>query len=145
LLDETAAASDYQVDSPAALADDRAKLQLIRRTLALRVQQPDLFRDGDYQPLTVKGTEAAHVCAYARSLGDAVLIVVVPRLTVKLLKGGAELPLGRAVWGDTVLELPEALWQRSWHNLLTHATLAPAPQLVLGELLVAAPVALLIA
>ena len=127
------------------LRDGRAKLHVIRHALALRAQQPDLFRDGDYLPLAVKGERANHVCAYARRLGDRAIIAVVPRLTVKLLKDKGNLPLGPAVWGDTVIELPKALARRAWTSVLTGAAHAPGPTFSLGKLCADLPLALLVA
>lgn len=126
------------------LIDGRVKLQLVRRTLALRQQQAELFRDGDYLPLAVKGQHASHVCAYARGLGRQVVVTVVPRLTVKLLQESDVLPLGEAVWGDTVVELPKALRDGGWRNILTDETLAPAGTLPLAGILSRFPVGLLI-
>ncbi len=123
-------------------ADPRLKLAVIQRTLAWRAGQPALFRDGDYQPLAVKGGQAAHACAYARVLDDAAVIAVVPRLTVRLLGGQEGAPVG-ATWGDTVLELPRFLRGRRWRNVLTGATHAPGATLPLAEALVGVPVALL--
>lgn len=94
-------------DPASPLADPRHKLALIQRTLALRAEWPELFRDGDYVPLAVLGEHANHLCAYARRLGDHAVIAIVPRLTVKLLGAVGErvsLPLDRAL-----ADLPLAL------------------------------------
>ncbi len=125
--------------------DDRIKLHVIRCALALRAQVPELFRDGDYLPLAVRGERANHVCAYARRHGDLATIAVVPRLTVRLLKGKGDFPRGATVWGDTVVELPKALARRRWVNTLTHTPHAPTATLPLSHLLADLPVALLVA
>lgn len=87
------------------LADPRLKLALIQRTLALRADQPALFRDGDYRALAVKGGQAAHACAYARVLDGAAVVAAAPRLTVKLLDGRGGLPVGD-VWGAPYWSCP---------------------------------------
>ncbi len=125
-----------------ALPDGRAKLFVILRALALRGAQPELLRDGDYLPLAVKGERSIHACAHARRLGELALVAVVPRLTVKLLKGWGDLPLGD-VWGDTWIELPKGLRGRRWRNVLTDEKMAPADRLALRDALAHWPVALL--
>ncbi|MEW6514968.1 MAG: malto-oligosyltrehalose synthase [Pseudomonadota bacterium] len=131
----------FDLASP--LADPRHKLALIRRTLALRAAAPELFRDGDYLPLAVKGERANHVCAYARRWGDQAIVAVIPRLTYKLLGEAGGLPLGDAVWQDTALDLPTGLRDRPWKNLLTGASGKPAGGFMLSEVLASYPVALL--
>ena len=75
------------------------KLWLIRQTLALRRQQPELFGpQADYQPLPAKGERAAHVVAFARGHG---IVTVVPRLVLGL----------NGDWGDSTLELPDGAWR----------------------------------
>ena len=50
--------------------DGRAKLWVIWRVLELRRKHADLFKRGDYHPLTVNGARANHVVAYARRMGS---------------------------------------------------------------------------
>ncbi|MEW6165641.1 MAG: malto-oligosyltrehalose synthase [Pseudomonadota bacterium] len=128
-----------------AMDDGRAKLWLIRRALALRTARPELFRDGGYLPLAVRGARASHVCAFARRHGDQALVAVVPRLTFKLLRERGGLPLGDAVWGNTQIELPAALARRGWRDALTAARHGAAATLPLADVLAAFPVALLVA
>jgi (1->4)-alpha-D-glucan 1-alpha-D-glucosylmutase len=108
------------------LEDGRAKLLLTLRCLELRRAHPGLFRDGAYRRLRVRGLRAQHVCAFARRLRQQSLIVIAPRLYRRLLGDGPGLPLGEAVWGDTLVELPRE--DRSRHffrNVLDRAQLAP--------------------
>lgn len=122
------------------LADGRAKLYLIRTALQLRRRWPEVFRDGEYLPLTAAGSAAAHVCAYARRQGGRIAIATVPRLLARL-QGERAAP----DWNGTHLEIP-AEWQGlSWFNALTGETLVPAAALALADLLADFPVALLIA
>ena len=125
------------------MADGRIKLYTLWQSLALRARCPELFRDGAYLPLTVRGKFAVHVCAFARQLGDQSLIALVPRLPARLLGERNILPLGAEVWGDTVLELPGELAGLEWRNVLTGERHAAASQLALGQLLACFPVALL--
>jgi len=127
------------------MGDSRVKLYLIRRALGLRRVHEDLFRDGDYLPLNVRGERADHVCTFARRLDERALIAIVPRLTVALLADGQTLPCGDAVWADTATDLPEDLAGRSWRNVLTGERHAAASTLRLANALAAFPVGLLLA
>ena len=93
----------------AKLADGRCKLYVTFKALEYRRANEALFRDGAYLPLTVAGENAQHVLAYARKLGDRFAIVVLPRLSARLLGANPELPLGADVWGDTRVEIPSRL------------------------------------
>ena len=127
------------------MADGRIKLYTHWQTLTLRQRWPEVFRDGEYLPLTVGGQAAAHVCAFVRRTGARALITLVPRLPVRLLGDPNALPLGLDVWGDTTLELPPELAALQWTNVLTGESHAPAGQLEVGRLLDFFPVALLTA
>jgi (1->4)-alpha-D-glucan 1-alpha-D-glucosylmutase len=108
---------------PTGLTDDgRAKLHVVRTTLRLRRERPDLF--GSYQPIDATGAAADHVLAFDR--GGA--IAVVTRLPLGLERAGG--------WRDTRLELPAG----SWRDLLTDR---PAEAAV-ADLLADLPVALLV-
>ena len=69
------------------------------RLLALRKAHPALFRDGLYLPLTVEGTAADHVLAFARLHEGQVVVVAVARLLRGLAKEG---------WGDTTIQVAAA-------------------------------------
>lgn len=129
-------------DPVSPLADPRHKLALIRRTLALRAESPELFRDGDYLPLTVKGKHANHVCAYARRIGDQAIIVVVPRLAYKLLGEAGGLPIGRGIWKDTEIELPKDLYDRRWENQIAVGSIELVATMPLASGLATYPIAL---
>jgi len=59
--------------------------------------------------LSVSGSKAEHLLAFARRHGGDLAIVAVPRLCARLLADRASLPLGNEVWEDTRVELPFAL------------------------------------
>jgi (1->4)-alpha-D-glucan 1-alpha-D-glucosylmutase len=103
--------------------DGRVKQALIQRALGVRRSQPDLFARGSYQSLEVTGPLSDHIIAFARSLGDSHCIVVVPRLTARLLSGGNSIVIPHKVWSGTELHLPREL-----HGLRRDAvTDSPAP------------------
>jgi (1->4)-alpha-D-glucan 1-alpha-D-glucosylmutase len=91
------------------LADGRCKLYVTFKALEFRRANEALFRDGTYVPLTAAGEYAQHVLAYARKLGDQFAVVVLPRLSARLLGSIEGLPLGPDVWGDTHVQLPQRL------------------------------------
>ncbi|MBD9484086.1 malto-oligosyltrehalose synthase [Pseudomonas sp. PDM14] len=121
------------------------KQWLISNVLAIRYARPELFRDGDYQALTVEGPAAEQVLAFSRSLGDSHLLVVVPRLASALL-GNAETPhIPAARWGDTRVILPATLVDGSLSSLFSTRAIHPQQgSLALGEVLADFPVNLLL-
>jgi (1->4)-alpha-D-glucan 1-alpha-D-glucosylmutase len=127
------------------MADGRIKLYTIWQSLALRARWPEVFRDGDYLPLTVSGAAAIHVCAFARRHAGRNLIAVVPRLPARLLGDRHAQPVGMDVWGDTAIELPEDLAELAWDNVLAGEHHPASRKLALGQLLNYFPVALLVA
>jgi (1->4)-alpha-D-glucan 1-alpha-D-glucosylmutase len=100
--------------------DGRIKLYVIQRALTYRREHAELFLRGDYVPLEVSGVRANHVCAFARSLAEEEVIVVVPRLLASLI--GREMPVGSSVWGDDAVLLPGAT-TRVYRNLFTGETI----------------------
>lgn len=101
--------------------DGRVKLYLTHLALELRRALPELFREGDYLPLAVRGPQAAHAVAFARRHMAHEALTVVPRLCLRLT-GGAERPPVGALWGESWLSLPHAPAGRTYRNLITGAT-----------------------
>ena len=120
---------DLQARTTASLVehwrDGRLKLYLAARGLRLRREYPTLFVEGEYLPLAADGAGQDHVVAFARRQGANVLIVVVPRLTRRLLAPGRHLPLGVETWGATRLRLPESLSGFGFRDLMTGDLLEP--------------------
>ncbi len=106
--------------------DGRVKLWLTHRLLCLRRDQPELFTDGDYLPLTVSGARADHLIAFARRHDDAWAIVVVPRLYAALASA-ASLESGVApvgdTWGDTTIMLPDGV-PTEWNGVVFPGTVS---------------------
>jgi (1->4)-alpha-D-glucan 1-alpha-D-glucosylmutase len=130
------------------IADEGSiKLYLTETSLALRQEQPGLFEEGAYLPLAAEGKRAAHAVAYARQDAAAEVIVVVPRLSLRLAGGELQPPLGE-LWDDTWIPLPHAQPDARYRDRLTGATLTVGAQeampcLKLSEVLAEFPVALL--
>jgi (1->4)-alpha-D-glucan 1-alpha-D-glucosylmutase len=89
--------------------DGRIKQRLIDFGLASRLHQPELFAEGDYVPLAVRGHRAAHVVAFARRHSSSALVAVSGRLIAGPLIGGAALTPDAAWWGDTRIVAPDDL------------------------------------
>ncbi|WP_329063043.1 malto-oligosyltrehalose synthase [Amycolatopsis sp. NBC_01480] len=102
-----------------------AKLLVVRKTLTLRRERPELFTG--YRPLHAEGAAAEHLLAFQR--GED-LAVAVTRLPVGLARGGG--------WRDTVLPLTEGVWT----DVLTGRTVGDRP--AAASLFDRYPVALLV-
>lgn len=148
------------VESP---EDGRIKLHVIHSALAARREYPELFAGGQYLRLTAEGAAKDHLLAFARigsvhdvsstasslSNGDRLehaAIVVVPRLTTKLVSNAAPAPLGAAAWSDTVIHLPDQLRTRKWTCAMTREPLRSSAdgKLSVSDALASFPVALLL-
>src|SRR5262249_25587051 len=129
-------------------ADGRVKLYLIWQALDARRRHPALQPGGGYLPLTVTGSQAEHVCAFARlapgGAGDHV-IVIAPRWFTRL-EGPDGLPPGPEVWEDGGLILdgvPAAAGYRSVFTGEAVPVKPDGPTLPLASALASFPVALL--
>ena len=100
--------------------DGRIKLYLTWRALCLRQQQPELFQEGEYVPLTVQGARADHVVAFARKSKTSTVLVVVPRLVAGLLNDNDDVPpIGSRIWGDTHILIPFCSCSQKYQNVVT--------------------------
>jgi len=97
LVRELAAATDR----------DEMKLFVTYRALAFRASRRELFSDGEYIPLEVRGAQARHVVTFARRLEDQWAIAIVPRWTVSLTD-----------WSDTEVVLPSGA-PSAWTDAVT--------------------------
>jgi (1->4)-alpha-D-glucan 1-alpha-D-glucosylmutase len=116
--------------------DGRIKLFVTRTLLHLRIEHPILFRDGSYEALAVEGELADHVISFRRSHENSNLVVIVPRLTLRM---GA-FPTG-ASWKDTCLRLPFAT---SFRDVFTGAVMQPTSDFRLADVLGQFPLAILV-
>ena len=121
--------------------DGRVKLFLILQALNARKASANLFQMGAYNPLAVAGRFRKHLIAFARRDASAWSVTVVPRFLTVLVEYGG-LPLGREVWQDTGVILPEPA-PSLWRNMLTGQVLSGNQTLWAGEIFQHFPVALL--
>ena len=130
------------------MTDGRVKMYVLWKTLAFRRLHSELFERGSYLPLTVKGRKKDHLCAFMRILAEHPVIVVVPRLSARLLGNDeSRLPLGPEAWSNTAIVLPGNLPPQSYTNVLTGEEILPSGpdnnRLAAAELLRSFPVCLL--
>jgi (1->4)-alpha-D-glucan 1-alpha-D-glucosylmutase len=88
------------------LPDGRCKLYLTWKVLQFRREHAELFRRGEYIPLRLSGERASNLCAFARRHEDELIVVIAPRLYLRLLGDREQPPLGADVWENTTVELP---------------------------------------
>lgn len=128
--------------------DGRIKLYLIYRTLQYRRDHEQLFTAGDYLPVEANGEKQEHVVAFTRSFENENILVITPRLFVGLTGGNEQIPLGKNIWTDTWVALPQAPAGQQYRNcftgeLLTVTDYDGTPGLALAALCAHFPVALL--
>jgi len=97
--------------------DGMVKFYLTYKALNARAYYRDVFLDGQYLPIKVTGQRQEHVVAFIRHQDGKWLLVVIPRLLTKLVNAGT-IPVGREVWGDDLLVLPEKMPEH-WLNIFT--------------------------
>ncbi|WP_036497361.1 malto-oligosyltrehalose synthase [Nitrosococcus oceani] len=99
--------------------DSLVKLYLTWKTLSFRAKFPLLFEKGDYTSLSVQGTKAEHLCAFARRHQDKIVLSITPRWFALLGSNGDGLPLGESLWKGTWVEIPEVNGHKKFTNVLT--------------------------
>jgi len=123
--------------------DGRIKQWLIARTLELRLEQPRLFTEGSYIPLDVSGEHARSLVAFARELEGSWLLVIAARLATSLLGDDAAPSIPAERWGNTHVQLPDALSGMALVRLFDGNTVTPKQAtLFIHEALPTLPVAL---
>lgn len=124
--------------------DGMVKLYVTYKGLNVRKSYSEVFQDGEYVPLQVKGHRQEHVCAFMRRTQAGCALVVVPRLLARLIRVGT-IPVGRDTWGENQLLLSENTPSR-WVNAFTGEKIEvnkAKNRLAICEILHAFPVALL--
>jgi (1->4)-alpha-D-glucan 1-alpha-D-glucosylmutase len=125
--------------------DGRIKLMTLHLLLEHRRANPDLYAEGNYEPVEVLGSRADHAVSFSRSHDGQRLIVAAPRLVCGLVKGERRAPMGPNVWRDTWLRLPVQDRDASYQCVFTGESFRPVDQegivaLSLGELTARFPV-----
>jgi len=133
LLEEIGATSSGDLSTR--WQDGREKLFVTRRLLEWRRSHPELFAEGDYQPLEVIGERGGHLCAFARNGSGASLIVAVLRLVHALSRGR---PM--ADWGTAEIVMPG---HGEWQDVFTGRNLVLQERVRVSDLLAEFPVCVL--
>lgn len=125
------------------------KLLVIKTALALRERWSEVFLQGSYLPLAVKGEHAAHLCAYARIAGRRTVITIAPRFFAQLLNERDTLPIGEKIWGNTTVDLPFHHRDNQYSCAFTEKVLKPLQRgsgwcLPVAQVLAEFPVGLII-
>ena len=97
--------------------DGRLKLYVTSRGLKLRRTYPEVFRQGAYLPIAVRGQRQNQVLALARRQGQDWVLAVAGRFFTTLTPAGQP-PTGREVWGDTEVILPPEA-PVAWEDIFT--------------------------
>ena len=114
------------------------KMHVIAALLRFRREHPQLFSEGQYQPLAVTGSLADSVFAYARRWNSESALVLCGRFPAMREIAGS--------WGDTALEMNGDGSVAEWSDLLTGTTVpVKSGRLLAADALRSLPVAVLIA
>ncbi|GJL66883.1 MAG: hypothetical protein NPIRA05_18540 [Nitrospirales bacterium] len=124
------------------------KLWTTTMALQYRKAHASLFLEGDFQPLKTDGARSPHVCAFGRIEGEQAAITIIPRFISGLCTESGQWPLGKEVWEDTNLLLPDTWAGSRLTNVLTGESIASTEHhekaiVPLHEILEHFPVALL--
>lgn len=122
--------------------DGQIKLWVTMRGLNFRRERRDLFRMGSYIPLEVCHGREEHVVAFARQYQEEMSITAVPRLSLTLMKGHRQPPVG-TVWENSELTLPPDAEGKRLRNIFTGEVLLAGKSLLCRELFASFPVAVL--
>jgi (1->4)-alpha-D-glucan 1-alpha-D-glucosylmutase len=123
------------------IEDGKIKLFLIYRALKAKKANRKIFRSGAYLPLDPAGRLRSHVIAFAWRYQRQWALVIAPRFLSHLVKEG-DFPLGRQVWQDTQVIMPDGA-PAAWRNVITNEVLSAGRALFVGDMLLSFPVALL--
>ncbi len=99
--------------------DGRIKLYLTHAALQLRQRRKSLFGEGDYAGLEGQGDAAAHIVAFARTLGDEGVVTVVPRLPGTFRTARGHDVWNGEGWGDTRVITPDRMVGSRLRNIFT--------------------------
>ena len=122
------------------LLDPSIKLFVLHHALKTRQLLPDLFAEGDYEPLSVTGKHQNALMAFRRVWQEQEAVVVVPLRTSSLAE--PQLPLGEISWEDTQLTL-DSNEEAQWTNVFTQQTFTASASMRVADILSTFPVALL--
>lgn len=83
----------------------RMKFALIARLLDHRRNHPQLFANGTYEPVAVRGVRGRHILAFRRRTDEEELVCAVALRCAAALVGGKTVAPPAHWWGDTTLDV----------------------------------------
>ncbi len=95
--------------------DGRIKMYVIRQALRFRREHCELFREGEFVPLQVKGRYSRNIVVFLRTRGSKQALVAIPRWLSRVSETAN---LASFDWEDTRLALATDVPQE-WTNLFT--------------------------
>ncbi len=113
------------------------------KSLTERRKYSLLFQEGNYIPVRAGGKFSKSVLAFIRQHENQQVLIVIPH-KVSLLDIEDSLPLGKTIWEDTYLKMPD-MRVSDWGHIFTKQTLKHEEQIKLSDLLADFPVAMLFA
>jgi len=122
--------------------DGKIKLFLTAKALSARALRRMLFEQGTYQPVPARGAKKNHLVAFFRIWDDQWAFVTAPRFPTSLVREGED-PLGKRVWGNTAIDLPDGA-PRRWREIFTGERLETDGRIFACEALKHFPVSLLL-
>jgi (1->4)-alpha-D-glucan 1-alpha-D-glucosylmutase len=97
--------------------DGLVKMHVLKRALNARTEKPDLFLDGEYLPVEIRGQHKDRVIAFARKNGNEWAISVSPRCVASVQAPVIGADERREFWKQTELILPNGA-PVTWANAL---------------------------
>ena len=122
--------------------DGRIKLFTTHAALAARKSRKELFRDGAYLPVEIKGRLRRNLIAFARTLDKEAAIVIAPRFMTAVIPERSW-PVGE-VWAGTYLDLPDGLQRVRFRDAFTGKAISFSGPVEAAAALAQFPVAFLV-
>ncbi|MEC7838578.1 MAG: malto-oligosyltrehalose synthase [Chlamydiota bacterium] len=117
------------------------KQYLTRTCLHIRKWYPNLFVNGEYEPIEVIGKQSEHVLAFARSDETRAFIIVTGRFFSKIFD--REKKISTDIWSDTLIKVPEEFKGKKFYNHITRESYLYTEEINLKNLFVDVPFAIL--
>lgn len=114
------------------LDDGKIKLFMTSRALELRKKLPEVFLDGDYQPLNIEGNGKQNVIAFSRTRGKKSVIAISTRFFLPFLEENGMIDPSN--WINTCLKLSPELASSSWMDVFSRQEFIPQRNNDQGEL-----------
>jgi len=124
------------------IEDGRIKLFVVMQTLRFRQRYAALFRNGEYLKINIHGTGADLLLAFARKDQGNFAIVVVPRLTERLLNNALDKSLDD-VWLELPPKAPQCYQELFSQSRITIEPVEGSLQLYVRDILKLFPLAIL--